>query len=138
MGTLAAAPAAQAATNDPLYSKLWGLQQVKAEQAWASSTGTGAVVAVVDTGIDFSQPDLQGQILQGATFTGCPKGQRPCGNGDFRGPDGQNDEDEHGTHGRNGRRAPQQRRRSRRRGAVGHHPAREGARGRLGLLRGHR
>ena len=97
VGTLAAAPAAQAATNDPLYSKLWGLQQVKAEQAWSSSTGTGAVVAVVDTGIDFSQPDLQGQILQGATFTGCPKGQRPCGNGDFRGPDGQN-EDEHGTH----------------------------------------
>ena len=40
----------------------------------------------------------QGQILQGATFTGCPKGQRPCGNGDFRGPDGQNNEDEHGTH----------------------------------------
>ena len=98
VGTLAAAPAAQAVTNDPLYDKLWGLQQVHAEQAWASSTGAGAVVAVVDTGIDFTQPDLQGQVLQGATFTGCPAGQRPCGNGDFRGPDGQNNGDEHGTH----------------------------------------
>jgi subtilisin family serine protease len=96
-GALTSAPAAQAATNDPLFGKLWGLQQVHAEQAWRSTTGAGAVVAVVDTGIDFAQPDLQGQILQGATFTGC-QGQRPCGNGDFRGPDGENNGDEHGTH----------------------------------------
>jgi subtilisin family serine protease len=97
VGVLTSGPAAQAATNDPLYGKLWGLQQVKAEQAWPSTTGTGTVVAVVDTGIDFTQPDLQGQVLQGATFTGCQT-QRPCGNGDFRGPDGQNNGDEHGTH----------------------------------------
>jgi subtilisin family serine protease len=97
VGVLTSGPAAQAATNDPLYGKLWGLQQVKAEQAWPSTTGTGSVVAVVDTGIDFTQPDLQGQVLQGATFTGCQT-QRPCGNGDFRGPDGQNNGDEHGTH----------------------------------------
>jgi subtilisin family serine protease len=96
-GIVAGAPA-QAVTNDPLHGKLWGLQQVNAEQAWARTTGTGSVVAVVDTGIDFAQPDLQGQVLQGATFTGCRKGQRPCGNGDFRGPDGQNNDDEHGTH----------------------------------------
>ena len=96
-GVLTTAPVAQAATDDPLHGRLWGLQQVRAEQAWPTSTGTGAVVAVVDTGIDFSQPDLQGQVLQGATFTGCPN-QRPCGNGDFRGPDGQNNGDEHGTH----------------------------------------
>ena len=82
-GALTSAPAAQAATNDPLFEKLWGLQQVHAEQAWTSTTGAGAVVAVVDTGIDFAQPDLQGQILQGATFTGCPASQRPCGNGDY-------------------------------------------------------
>ena len=97
VGVLTSGPAAQAATNDPLYGKLWGLQQVKAEQAWPSTTGAGTVVAVVDTGIDFTQPDLQGQVLQGATFTGC-RTQRPCGNGDFRGPDGQNNGDEHGTH----------------------------------------
>ena len=97
VGVLTSGPAAQAATNDPLYGKLWGLQQVKAEQAWPSTTGAGTVVAVVDTGIDFTQPDLQGQVLQGATFAGC-RTQRPCGNGDFRGPDGQNNGDEHGTH----------------------------------------
>ena len=95
--TLAGASPAQAATNDPLYGKLWGLQQIRAEAAWARTTGVGAVVAVVDTGIDFTQPDLQGQILPGATFTGCAA-VTPCGNGDFRGPDGVNNGDEHGTH----------------------------------------
>jgi subtilisin family serine protease len=54
-------------------------------------------VAVVDTGIDFTQPDLQGQILQGATFTGCAA-VAACGIGDFRGPDRVNNGEEHGTH----------------------------------------
>jgi subtilisin family serine protease len=94
---LAGASTAQAAPNDPFYGKLWGLQQIHAEQAWAKTTGSGAIVAVVDTGIDFTQPDLQGQVLPGATFTGCT-GTAPCGNGDFRGPDGVNNGDEHGTH----------------------------------------
>ncbi|PUB28900.1 subtilase family protein [Promicromonospora sp. AC04] len=94
---VAVAPGAQAATNDPLWGKQWGLNQIKAEAAWATSTGEGAVVAVVDTGVDFNQPDLAGQLLPGATFTGCAN-VRPCGKGDFKGPDGKNNGDEHGTH----------------------------------------
>lgn len=94
--TVGASPA-QAATNDPLRDKQWALDQVHAEQAWASSTGDGAVVAVVDTGVDLTHPDLTGQLVPGATFT-CAEGARPCDDGDFRGPDGQNNGDEHGTH----------------------------------------
>ena len=87
-----------ATTNDSLRSKQWGLGQIHAEAAWRTSTGNGAVVAVVDTGVDLKHPDLAGQLVQGATFTGCQKGPRPCGNGNFRGPDGKNNGDEHGTH----------------------------------------
>src|SRR5262245_11257125 len=88
---------ASASTSDPLRDRQWGLDQVHAEQAWPTSTGAGVVVAVVDTGVDLQHPDLQGQLVPGATFTGC-KSRRPCGNGDFRGPDGRNNGDEHGTH----------------------------------------
>jgi len=88
-----------AVSNDPLRPQQWGLDQVRADAAWARSTGTGAVVAVVDSGVDLNHPDLQGNLVQGATFTGCSGGQSPCGNGDWKGPDGVgNDSDEHGTH----------------------------------------
>lgn len=38
----------------------WGIEQIKAPQVWANLeiTGTGAVVAVVDTGIEWMHPDL--------------------------------------------------------------------------------
>lgn len=94
----AAALPASADTSDPLRERQWGLDQVRAEQAWTASSGAGTVVAVVDTGVDLDHPDLQGQLVAGATFTGCGKGGGPCGNGDYRGPDGENNDDEHGTH----------------------------------------
>jgi subtilisin family serine protease len=97
LATSAASPAS-AEANDPLRDRQWGLDQVHAESAWARSTGAGAVVAVVDTGVDLDHPDLAGQLVPGATFTGCGQGPRPCGDGDYRGPDGENDGDEHGTH----------------------------------------
>lgn len=90
-----AAPAA-ATTNDPLRDQQWGLDQIKAEDAWAASTGSGAVVAVVDSGVDLTHPDLQGHLVPGATFIEC---NPSCGNGNWKGPNGVGDaNDEHGTH----------------------------------------
>ena len=58
VATAALAAPAAAATNDPLREQQWGLDQIKAEEAWASTTGAGIVVAVIDTGVDFNHFDL--------------------------------------------------------------------------------
>ncbi|MEV1043835.1 type VII secretion-associated serine protease mycosin [Streptomyces sp. NPDC049916] len=38
---------------------------MKAGEIWNSSTGKGVTVAVIDTGVDKSNPDLRGRVLQG-------------------------------------------------------------------------
>lgn len=55
-------------SNDPRRSELWALDTLEAESAWQYSTGEGVVVAVVDSGVDASHEDLQGQILSGRSF----------------------------------------------------------------------
>jgi subtilisin len=45
-----------------------GVQQVNAPQAWGYSQGKGIRVAVVDTGIDFTHPDLQPNYVGGTSF----------------------------------------------------------------------
>jgi subtilisin family serine protease len=97
-GAALAVPATAAATGDPLASQQWGLDQVRAQSAWGSSTGAGTVIAIVDTGVDLAHPDLAGKLVGGATFT-CDGRPAPCGNGDWVGPDGQaQPSDTHGTH----------------------------------------
>ena len=51
--------------NDPSYGNLWGMTNIKAATAWNTTTGDGTLmVAVIDTGIDRSHPDLQGNLWQ--------------------------------------------------------------------------
>ncbi|HBN07579.1 MAG TPA: hypothetical protein DD435_02675 [Cyanobacteria bacterium UBA8530] len=47
----------QSAT-DELFPAQWGMRQIQAEKAWEYSKGKGVRVAVIDTGVDFNNPDL--------------------------------------------------------------------------------
>jgi subtilisin family serine protease len=48
--------------NDPQFSMQWSLSYLNALRAWERATGDGIIVGVIDTGIDFEHPDLQGQL----------------------------------------------------------------------------
>jgi subtilisin family serine protease len=51
--------------NDTYYGSAWHLATMEAPTAWDSSLGDGIVVAVLDTGVDASHPDLEGQLVPG-------------------------------------------------------------------------
>jgi subtilisin family serine protease len=51
-----------AAYNDPYAALQRGLAAVEAVQAHAGSRGQGVSIALIDTGIDTSHPDLQGRV----------------------------------------------------------------------------
>jgi serine protease len=65
----------------------WWAARENLPTAWDAATGDGARVAVIDTGVDATHPDLQGKIVASADFDG---------NADD-GP-ATTDEDGHGTH----------------------------------------
>ncbi|WP_414169353.1 type VII secretion-associated serine protease mycosin [Streptoverticillium reticulum] len=55
---------------DSIRSQQWYLDAMQAEEMWKTSTGSGVTVAVIDSGVDVSVPDLHGQVLEGRDFTG--------------------------------------------------------------------
>jgi thermitase len=56
--------------NDTNYSKQWGLNRILAAGAWDISTGsTSMVVAILDTGVDETHPDLSPKMIAGYDFS---------------------------------------------------------------------
>jgi subtilisin family serine protease len=54
--------------NDPSFGNLWGLNKISSPLAWDISTGSTAdVAAVIDTGIDYTHPDLAANVWSAQT-----------------------------------------------------------------------
>ncbi|MEU2246290.1 type VII secretion-associated serine protease mycosin [Streptomyces sp. NPDC019224] len=75
VGALCAATAlallpAPPAGADTIRAQQWGLAALHTDRAWETTRGKGVTVAVVDTGVDGSLPDLAGQVLPGKDLIG--------------------------------------------------------------------
>jgi thermitase len=71
--------------SDPNWSLQYGLVNIRAPQGWDYSTGSTAVtIAILDSGVDLSHPDLAGKLVPGYDFV----------NGDAS----PQDDNGHGTH----------------------------------------
>ena len=60
-----ALPSSAAAAGDPRRPSQWNLDQIEADAAHATTTGAGAVIAVVDSGVQADHPDLAARLLPG-------------------------------------------------------------------------
>jgi subtilisin family serine protease len=89
LAALVALPVFTASPALAYSSQEWQLNYLNATQAWTLSQGSGMTVAMIDTGCE-NIPDLNGQLLSGADFSGGATTSH--GNGqDDESPDG------HGT-----------------------------------------
>jgi serine protease len=71
--------------SDPYRSQQWDLAKMRVAEAWKKSTGGGVTVAVIDTGVDSTHPDLAANVLRGYDAVTNKAGPGTDGNG-------------HGTH----------------------------------------
>jgi len=54
------------AAASPVHDGIpWGVQRIRAPEVWNRTTGYGVRVAVIDTGVDFSHPDLRHSLQRG-------------------------------------------------------------------------
>jgi len=73
----------EGAPDDPRYADQWSLPRIGWDIVHAQGLPTSTVtVAILDTGVDTRQPDLQGRLLPGRSFVdGSPANTDPHGHG---------------------------------------------------------
>ncbi len=54
--------------NDPQTGGQYSLDRMRVRDAWSLSTGGSNVIAVLDTGVQYTHPDLAGRLLPGRDF----------------------------------------------------------------------
>lgn len=86
--TAAAAPAAPAAaapagpfTTDAVRDRQYWLDEYGIRAAWEVTRGAGATIAIIDSGVDATHPDLRGAVIGGIDLSGvgAADGTRPVG-----------------------------------------------------------
>src|ERR671928_1415712 len=78
-------------SNDPHFAEQWGLEQIGAPAAWATTTGAGVRIGIVDTGVDLTHEDLAGKVVAHTSCVGALGDPAKCSGS------GQDDQG-HGTH----------------------------------------
>lgn len=68
--------------NDPGLGSEWHVLKIGAQNAWDIATGTGVIVAVLDSGVDCTHPDLVANCLPGwNVVSGTPDSSDVYGHG---------------------------------------------------------
>jgi subtilisin family serine protease len=68
--------------NDPLYAQQWPLSAIGWQHVWRDDPIAGSVtLAILDTGVDATHPDLAGRMVGGTSFTGSDPGTDLNGHG---------------------------------------------------------
>ncbi|KUN79389.1 type VII secretion-associated serine protease mycosin [Streptomyces griseoruber] len=69
LGLLLVGIAATPAHAQSVRARQWYLDAMQADEMWETSTGKGITVAVIDSGVDTSLADLEGQVLDGKDYS---------------------------------------------------------------------
>jgi hypothetical protein len=68
--------------NDPEWSTQWAMEKIGMPDVWAETQGSSSViVAIVDTGVEWTHPDLSANMWTNSGETNCSDGIDNDGNG---------------------------------------------------------